>query len=292
MQKVEVELPEDTEYYSEIIKIIERSQTKKPIVEEAKDSYEGSAEWAVEDFEADQADVEEAEKKKATKPFEKVRKGYSEGMQAFSEMMVTPIMDMLEEYFGDIDTAIKKGPKAIIPSLEDLRDNINSGMARVKQNFESSLEKEIEAVNTSNNDDLKEYFTKEDKLFAKIDDLSKNLTAKLENLIADALNEKMQKVVGAIEEVVNIATKLGEQQTKFTTGVKEHGQKLDAFAAMADKDISGLSKNMTGIIGSLKSSVEDNASNIRDSIKEISGVSKNLKDEIDALTKIINSKRK
>jgi proteasome lid subunit RPN8/RPN11/cell fate (sporulation/competence/biofilm development) regulator YlbF (YheA/YmcA/DUF963 family) len=292
VQKVEVELPEDTEYYSEIIKIIERSQTKKPIVEEAKDSYEGSAEWAVEDFEADQADVEEAEKKKATKPFEKVRKGYSEGMQAFSEMMVTPIMDMLEEYFGDIDTAIKKGPKAIIPSLEDLRDNINSGMARVKQNFESSLEKEIEAVNTSNNDDLKEYFTKEDKLFAKIDDLSKNLTAKLENLIADALNEKMQKVVGAIEEVVNIATKLGEQQTKFTTGVKEHGQKLDAFAAMADKDISGLSKNMTGIIGSLKSSVEDNASNIRDSIKEISGVSKNLKDEIDALTKIINSKRK
>ena len=292
VQKVEIELADDIEYYSEIIKIIERIQTKKPIVEEAKDSYEGSAEWSVEDFEADQEDLEEKEKKKKEKPFEKMRKGYTDGMQAFSTMIISPMMDILEEYFNDIETAVKKGPKAMLPALEDLRDNINSGMARVKQNFESTLEKEIESVNTSNNEDFKEYFGKEDNFFSKVDEFSKNLSVKLENIIADALNEKMGKIVGAIEEVVNVATKLGEQQTKFSNGVKEHGQKLDTFATMADKDISGLSKSMSGIVGSLKSSVEDNASNIRDSIKEISNISKNLKDEIDALTKIINSKRK
>jgi proteasome lid subunit RPN8/RPN11/ElaB/YqjD/DUF883 family membrane-anchored ribosome-binding protein len=292
VQKVEVELPDDIGNYRELIKIIERSQLKKPLVEEAKESYEGAAEWAVEDFEADEEDLAEKEAAKKEKPFNKMRKGYDSGVDAFGSMIMAPIMDMLEEYFGDIEVAIKKGPNAMVPPLEDLRDNINSGMDRVRQNFEVTLENEIANINETNDQDIKEYFTKEDQLFTKIDEFSKNLGGKLEAVISEALGKKMGTITQAIEDVVGSVQKLADQQSKFVNGVKDHGQKLDAFAQMAEKDVANLTKNMSGVVGNLKSSIEDNASNIRDSIKEISDISKSLKSEIDELTKVINSKRK
>ena len=154
-----------------------------------------------------------------------------------------------------------------------------------------SQRNEIANINETNDQDIKEYFTKEDQLFTKIDEFSKNLGGKLETVISRALGKDGHHHPSH-RGCRWFCPKLADQQSKFVNGVKDHGQKLDAFAQMAEKDVANLTKNMSGVVGNLKSSIEDNASNIRDSIKEISDISKSLKSEIDELTKVINSKRK
>ena len=63
----------------------------------------------------------EADKSKAD-PFTEIKQGFHEGMDVLSNQMILPIMDDLQQFTKDTQTAALKGPGVMIKSLEEMRD--------------------------------------------------------------------------------------------------------------------------------------------------------------------------
>ena len=136
--KVSVELPDDLSYYREIDKIIEAIQVKKPLISEAREEQEGEfGTWEEEPEEEEQAAPEKD-------PFEDIRKGWSDGTNSMTGLVMFPFLDQFQDFTSSAEAAALKGPQVMITALEEMRDSIGAGLSRIKSYFEKTLENEFQ----------------------------------------------------------------------------------------------------------------------------------------------------
>ena len=172
-------------------------------------------------------------------------------MDVLSNQMILPIMDDLQQFTKDTQTAALKGPGVMIKSLEEMRDTIENGLSRVQSFFEKTLEKEIADVNKSVEDQIKKFVKDQQAIPEKINAFIEKMSESLSSVIGSQIEQFMEGVLSGIKKMVFSAQKIAEKQEGFTQAITDEGTTIQQFV----DTVSSMGSQVNGQIGTLPKSI-------------------------------------
>jgi ABC-type transporter Mla subunit MlaD len=252
----------------------------------------GGATWEETPESAEAEPKEEGEKDKITESFKNIQRGFQDGGKAFTQGFLTPLFSDLENYAKDTQNAALKGPDIIIKALEEMRDTIEGGLARVQSFFETTLDKEIEGVSKSVEDQLRKFDKAQGEIPAKLQAFSSKMGESLTNTIGSQLEKALDGVISNLKKLVISAETIAQKQTEFSksftdqeVAIKSFVDSIKSTGTQLSNSVGAIPKTVNGLIGkktdSMKVAVQDLKKNSAD-----------IKAQMDELTKILMSKRK
>lgn len=283
--RYEVELPDDLSYYNEIDSIIEAIQKKKPVIAEAREGMDDIGTW-------EEPTGEEVTEEGPKDTFKDIKQGYQDGLNNFNTGFMLPIMDELQQFTKDTQSSALKGPEVIVQTLEEMRDTIEGGLGRVQTFFEKSLDKEIEDVSKSIEDQLKKFIQNQMEIPKKMQAFMSKMSESLSIVIGNQLETALEGIIGNMKKLVFSAEKIAEKQQEFAKNITDQEASVKQFT----ESVKTIGTQLQGSIGNLPKNVNALVSKRTDSFKASINDLKKSNDEmkvlLDDLTKILMNKRK
>ncbi|MHA1341573.1 MAG: hypothetical protein ACTSRZ_16795 [Promethearchaeota archaeon] len=290
--KYEILVPDDLSFYKEIKDIIERYQSKKPLIEEIAMLEADESIWDMEDSaEAKEAveKVGEAEKDKEGKlsEVEQLEKSADEASELFTKEFTSKFLKHFDQFKNDMAKATQKGGTVMVDSLATMKEIVQSGTSRIRKYFEDVINKEIENVNK----DLTETFKKMDNDQREFNknffEFSKKITEQISETVKQALSGKIDVVIQELESASEKATAIASKSKEFQSTLINKDKLINDLAESLEKDTQGIENAINELKTKISEDTSEQAKSLIDALDDLNSIVVDMDKIINKLAKKI-----
>lgn len=277
--------PDDPNIYLEIMRIIEASQAKKPIIQEVSALSADDGIWTVdEDDEDDETETEEKPEEK--EPIDEIKDAAEDGMEAFTKEFTSKFLDEFDEFKDDTKNAAETGASVLVDTIVTMKELVDRGVSRIKEHLEIIMDEEYKSVN----EDLDKTFEKMDTAQREFNkefyEFSDKVTKKVGTVITDLLTERLDKLIKIIKDASANAKTIGEQSQAFKDDLYKQQEVLENLKKSLEENTSSVQETIKNLKDKIGSETAEQSKMISDSFNDL----KSLTDEINEIIKDLQGK--
>lgn len=308
--KTIIEPPDNLDYYFNIVDLINCVHTKEPPITEENETADIFGDVSV-------PELTQLQFKQPLIDHRKIVESFQIGVANFLDLSLTPLIDFLNSISTNISEDIENNNIEISTNLNQLKEQINTGIDSVQRKYKDDLnaelfnaegyvddfldqidadqeeiiatlneikeilEKEVNRLFKENFDKLKDDFSKDyNEFHKKIIDFSKEITVNLESL------EKLETSLNTLPEKINTIKESTLEKIKKLQ--KETSDAISKKQSIAKNSLTDLNKKSQKFVTNLKAAVlilEGTKTPIFEKIEKLEAEKKELLSKIKELEK-------